>query len=266
MMIIGEKINTVNKKVADALKKKDRAFFQNIALSQVRTGIIKAVDVNVGSDPEQEPDNMRWAVSCIEEVLADHVPLAIDSSNPEVIIAGIEQIKNKKGSILNSITFEESRYKDLLPLVRDYDLDVIALPIDKNGIPQTAEKRLEIARKLVDLVESYGISRTKLYLDCIVEPVSISCEKALISLDTVNKINQYLPEVKTFICLSAISFGLPDRRLINRSFLSLLLSRGLDSVILDPLDDMLVQTLFASNVLLGKDEYCQKYLELFRNK
>lgn len=264
MIILGEKINTVNPKVADALKRKDKAFFQNLALSQAESGVVDVVDVNVGSDPQKEPDNMRWAVSCIEEVLEGKVPLSIDSSGPETIVAGIEKITNKEGVFLNSITLEESRHKDLLPLAKEFDLNIIALPIEGGGIPQSSDERLRLAKRIVILVDDYGIDLSKLFIDCIVEPVSLSCDKALISLDTVRKIKKHIPVVKTFICLAAISFGLPGRRLINRHFLSLLIREGIDSVILDPLDKEVINTLYTTNLLLGNDEFCQKYIKFFR--
>jgi len=266
MLIIGEKINTVNKNVAVALENRDKAFFQKLASTQIGSGVVDVIDVNVGTDPDKEPDYMKWMVSCVEEVTAGKVPLSIDSSSPKAIIAGIEEIENKEGAFINSITIEESRHKDLLPVAKEYGLNIIALPIDRGGIPQTAENRLKNAEKIVDLVISYDISPSKLYIDCIVEPISLSCDKARISLDTVKKVKKYIPEVKTFICLTAISFGLPDRKLINRNFLSLLLREGIDSIILDPLDKELVKTLFTTNLLLGEDEYCQNFLKLFRKK
>jgi len=266
MLIIGEKINTVSKNVAVALKNKDRTYFQNLALAQIDSGIVDVIDVNVGLDAGQEPAYMKWMVPCVEEVTANKVSLSIDSSSPKAIIAGIECIKNKEGAFINSITLEESRYKDLLPVAKEYGLNIIALPIDRGGIPQSADKRLKNAEKIVDRVLDYNIPLTKLFVDCIVEPVSLTCDKARISLDTVKNIKKHIPEVKTFICLSAISFGLPDRKLVNRNFLSLLMREGIDSVILNPLDRALIETLFATKLLLGEDEYCQDYLDLFRKK
>jgi 5-methyltetrahydrofolate--homocysteine methyltransferase len=266
MLIIGEKINTVNKNVAVALKNRDKTYFQYLASAQIDSGIVDVIDVNVGLDADLEPAYMKWMVSCVEEVTANKVPLSIDSSSPKAIIAGIERLKNKEGAFINSITIEEGRHKDLLPLAKEYGLNIIALPIDSRGIPQSAENRLKNAAKIVDLIMSYDISLSNLYIDCIVEPISLACDKARISLDTVKKVKKYIPEVKTFICLTAISFGLPDRKLINRNFLSLLLREGIDSIILDPLDKALIETLFATELLLGEDEYCQDYLDLFRKK
>lgn len=266
MIVFGEKINTINKDVLNALNKKDESFFRNLALSQVYTGIVDVIDVNVGSDFSVEVENMQWAVPIVEESAGSKVSLAIDSSNPKAIIAGLEKLSNKKGAFINSITLDEDKYKVLLPLAKEYDLKVIALPIDKTGVPRSSIQRVKLAEKLVEIVNSYGISLSKLYIDCIIEPISISDINAITALETLISIKKEIPEVKTFICLSAVSFGLPNRKLVNRNFATLLIERGIDSIILDPLDKDLALSIFITKVLLGKDEYCQKYLEYIRSK
>lgn len=266
MQVFGEKINTINKHVVEALERKDEVFFKNLAMSQIDSGIVDVIDINVGSDASIEPDNMRWAVETIESVTNGKIPLSIDSSYPKTIVAGIKAVKNKKGLFLNSITLEESRHKELIPLAKEYDLNIIALPIDKNGIPDSADKRLNLALKLAELIKDSGISLDKLYIDCIIEPISISSKNALVSLDTISVVKKNIPEAKTFICLSAVSFGLPDRKLINRNFLTMLMEKDIDSVILDPLDTELVSNLYSVNLLLGKDQNCLNYLKYVRNK
>jgi cobalamin-dependent methionine synthase I len=264
MLIFGEKINTINKKVAEALEAKDSQFFKNLTLSQVGSGIVDVIDINVGSDAHIEPDNMRWAVDIVQTATEGKIILSIDSSSPKTIIAGIEQVKNKKGLFLNSITLDESRHKELLPIAKQYDLNIIALPIDKNGIPDSTDKILNLALKLAELAKDNGISLDKLYIDCIIEPVSISTKNALVSLDTVSAVNKNIPQVKTFICLSAVSFGLPDRKLVNRNFLTLLIDRNIDAIILDPLDSDLVSNLYTANLLTDKDQNCLSYLKYTR--
>ena len=214
----------------------------------------------MGSDAAIEPDNMRWAVEIVEEVTDGKFPLSIDSSSPKTIIAGIENLKNKDNSYINSITPEESRYKDLLPVAKDYNLNLIALPMNKDGVPKSADGRLKLAYGLTELVKDSSIPLEKLFIDCIIEPVSIGDDSALIALETVSKIKANIPEVNTIICLTAVSFGLPSRRLINRNFLSLLIREGIDSVILDPLDAGVVDSLYASFLLTGKDQSCMEYI------
>ena len=143
-----------------------------------------------------EPDNMRWAVETIESVTNGKIPLSIDSSYPKTIITGIENVKNKKGLLLNSITLDESRHKELIPIAKEYDLNIIALPIDKNGIPDNADKRLCLALKIAEHIKDNGISSGKLYIDCIIEPISISPKNALVSLDTISEVKKNIPEAK----------------------------------------------------------------------
>ena len=266
IIIFGEKINTINQAVAKALEEKDKKFFQQLTQAQLKSGIVDVIDINVGSNIQIEAENMRWAVETIEEVTNGEIPLSIDSSDPGTIIAGIEGIKNKKGTYLNSITLEKKRYRDLLPLAKEHNLNIIALPIDENGIPRSSSNRLKLAYRIVDLLLNYGISLDKLFIDCLIEPVSISKKNAMLSLETVSKIKHNIPQVRTFICLSAVSFGLPNRRLINRNFLSLLIKEGIDSIILDPLDDNLVDNLYAAKMLLEKDENCMNYINYIRRK
>lgn len=266
LIIFGEKINTINPEVAKALKKKDVEFFRNLALIQLKSGVVDVIDINVGSDIDIEPSNMIWAVTCIEDVVGDKVRLSIDSSNPETIIAGIKQLRDKKSTFINSITLEENKYKKLLPLAKEYDLQIIALPIDQYGIPSTAEKRLKLAIKLVNLVEKYHIDPEKLFIDCLVQPIALSPYNAQVSLDTIRMIKKHILSVKTFICLTAISFGLPERRLINRNFISLLINENIDSIILDPLDKDLIDNIYSIKMLLGKDENCMNYINYIRSR
>lgn len=266
MIIIGEKINTINKDVAHALNIKNELFFKNLVKKQIDSGIVDVIDVNVGSDIKIEPNNMKWVLSCIESLIDDKVTFCIDSSNPQTIIEGIEQLKNKKETFINSITLEEKRYKELLPLAKKYDLNIIALPVNNKGIPSTSTERLELSKKIIKIVEGYDIDLSRLYIDCLVQPIALSNQNAIEALDTVKKIKNYLPQVRTVICLTAISFGMPNKKLIRESFLSLLLREGIDSIILDPLDSELIDNLFTIELLLGKDENCLSYINRMRGK
>ena len=266
MLIFGEKINTINKNVDLALQKKDSEFFKNLTMSQLDSGIVDVIDINVGSDADIESDNMRWAVEIVEEATSGKVPLSIDSSSPKTIIAGVEKLKNKDNCYINSIIYEESRYKDLLPVAKDYDLNLIALPMNKDGVPKSAEGRLKLAYGLAELVKDSSIPLEKLFIDCMLEPISIGDDSALVSLETVRKIKENIPEVRTFICLSGVSFGLPGRKLLNRNFLSLLIKEDIDSIILDPLDSGVVDNLYASTLLAGKDQSCMEYIKYLKGK
>lgn len=261
MIIIGERINTVRKSIASAVEKKDAAYIQEEAVKQVQAGA-DVLDVNVGSRLEDEPTNMEWAVKVIQEV-AD-TPLCIDSPHPETIKAGFKACKNKRRAWANSITLEKGRIEGILPLTKEYQSLVVALCMDKNGIPGTVQGRVQVAKKIAEVVSRYGIPKGNLYLDALIEPVAIDSKKGILALDTIRELKTSLPEAKTIICLSAVSFGLPERRLLNRTFLPFLMEAGLDAIILDTVDRKLMTVLKATQVLLDKDENCLQYIAAFR--
>ena len=261
MLIIGEKINTVNLRLRRALEERDRQFIRDLAGAQAKAGA-DVIDVNVGSHPALEPDNMRWAVDVVQEAVG--LPLAIDSSQPETVCAGLRACRDRELAWANSITLEKARLDGILPLVAECGCRVIGLCMGESGVPPTAAARLELAKRLVDEVDRRGISLDRLYLDALVEPVGVEPRAALVSVQTVQAIRSALPGLKTVICLSAISFGMPARRLLNRTFLPLLLHAGLDAIFLDPLDRRVMAALKAARVLCGRDAYGLNYIAAFR--
>jgi cobalamin-dependent methionine synthase I len=263
MFIIGEKINTVNPRVLRAVEERDAPFISDLAQVQARAGA-EIIDVNVGSHPSAEPGNMRWAVERIQEIV--DLPLAVDSPNPQAVRAGLEACHNKEQAWANSVTLEKARLEGLLPGVAEYGCTVVGLCMDERGLPPTPAGRLEVAKRLADEVERRRIAPDKLYLDALVEPISVESKAALVSLETLRAIRSALPEIKTVICLSGISFGLPARRLLNRVFLPLLLQAGVDAIFMDPLDRRLMAALRASQALLGHDAHGLKYIAAYRSK
>ena len=260
MLIIGERINTAGKKIALAVEEKDVEAIQKEAINQVKAGV-DVLDVNVGS-PLKEAENMRWAVKVIQEVV--NIPLCIDSPNPETIKAAFQVCRDKKRTWANSITLHKKKLEGVLPLVKKYNCPLIALCMDDKGIPPTARERLEVARRLIEVVSDFGIPLDNLYIDCLVEPISVGQGKAQQSLATIRMMKKTFPQIKTVVCLSAVSFGLPGRRLINRTFLPLLIEVGVDAIFLDPLDETLMAILKAANVLLDKDKSCLDYIRAYR--
>lgn len=260
MIIIGERINTIRKRIALAIQKKDAEVIQQEAISQVKAGI-DVLDVNVGS-PTGEEKNMQWAVEVIQKVV--DVSLCIDSSNPKVIEAGFQVCKDKRRAWVNSVTLQKEKIEVLLPLVKKYKCSLIALCIDDKGVPCTPQKRVQIAEKLIDIVSRVGIPLNNLYIDCLIEPISLGAGKVRDTLATIKMVKSAFCGVKTVVCLSAVSFGLPGRSLINRTFLPLLMTAGVDAIFLDPLDSNVMSTLRAANILLDKDENCLEYIKAYR--
>ncbi|MEW5815835.1 MAG: dihydropteroate synthase, partial [Spirochaetota bacterium] len=203
------------------------------------------------------------AVRIVQEAVG--IPLCIDSADPRAIKAGFEACKDKNRAWVNSLTLEKGKIKSLIPLCQEYNCRLIALCMDENGVPKTAQGRVKIAEKLVSTLDQSGVPLDNLYLDPLIEPVSVQTDRGLVCLETVRKIKSTLPGVKTVICLSAISFGLPARKLINRVYLPLLMYEKIDAVFLDPLDRKLMAHLKTAELLLDRDENSLNYINAYRN-
>jgi len=259
MLIIGEKINTSLCGVEEAVKTRDKDFIQNLAKKQVDSGA-DVLDINVGTRIHSEVKDMKWMIGIVQEVV--NVPLCVDSPRPEAIEVGLAECEGK--AMVNSITAEKKRMEELLPLIGRFSCKIIALTMDDRGIPEDIERRYEIADKLIRALTKAGISLSDIYIDPLVRPVSTDSSSGLIVLKSIKKIMSSFEHVHTICGLSNISFGLPKRDVLNKSFLLLAMSMGLDSAILDPLDREMMAMIRAGEVLLGKDEYCLKYLTSFR--
>jgi len=259
MLIVGEKINTSLCGVEEAVKTRDKDFIQNLAKKQVDSGA-DVLDINVGTRIHSEVKDMKWMIGIVQEVV--DVPLCVDSPRPEAVEVGLAECKGK--AMVNSITAEKKRMEELLPLLERFGCKIIALTMDDKGIPEDIEQRYKIADKLIGALTKAGISLSDIYIDPLVRPVSTDSSSGLIVLKSIKKIMSSFEHVHTICGLSNISFGLPARDVLNKCFLLLAMSMGLDSAILDPLDREMMAMIRAGEVLLGKDEYCLKYLTSFR--
>jgi len=262
MLIIGEKINSSRKNIKEKVENKDTEFIQELARKQVEGGA-QMLDLNIGTIRKNEPERMQWLVRTVQEVV--DVPLCIDSPNYEAIKAGLEIYNWDKGKVLiNSVTAEREKLKLILPLVKKYQCPVVALTMSEDGIPQGFQERFKIADKLIKELTNEGIATQDIYIDPLTLPVSTNIQNANIVLETLKRVKDSYPKVKTIIGLSNISYGLPERRLLNQSFVVLARASGLDAVILDSTDKDLMALIKATDLLLGKDEFCAHYLQAFR--
>jgi cobalamin-dependent methionine synthase I len=259
MLIVGERINTSRKAVNEAAGQRDAAYIQADVKAQVEAGA-DIIDVNAGSRSTSELDDLRWLIDVVEEAVPAR--LSLDSSNPEVLAAVVNKVRDIP--MLNSTTAEKARFEKMAPVIRERECDVVALCIGERGIPKTADQILENAAKLVKDLEGIGVKRERILLDPLVQAVSVDGKAALIFLDAIERINRELPGVKTVCGLSNVSFSLPKRPLINRTFLALAMKAGLQGALIDPLDKKLMATLRATLVLLGQDSFCRTYLKSFR--
>jgi 5-methyltetrahydrofolate--homocysteine methyltransferase len=259
MIIIGEKINGTLKKVAQAIQERDASFIARLAESQTAAGAAY-LDVNAGTPPEQEMDDLAWLIQVVQDRV--DTPICVDSANPKALAAVLPILK--KPGMINSVNGEPDRLEAVLPLARRHQAKVIALLMDEKGIPETAVGRMEVARKIATAAREQGIEDEQVYFDPLVMAIATKPDAGRIFLETLRLLKQEFPEARTVSGLSNISFGLPQRRLLNQAFLVATMTAGLDAVILDPLDTKLMALLRAAEAVLGRDEYCVRYLRAYR--
>jgi 5-methyltetrahydrofolate--homocysteine methyltransferase len=170
----------------------------------------------------------------------------------------------KQRPMINSISLEKERYDAMMPFLQGKECDVVGLCMDDVGMPTSAQEVVGRAKRLVDSLEGIGMTRDSIYIDPLIQPISTDVTKGIMAMDSVKGIKDEIPGVHTICGLSNISFGLPQRKIINRTFLTLLISVGLDAAIIDPLDEKMMAILKTNQMLLGQDEYCMNYLKAVR--
>ena len=261
MLIVGERINSTKQRVQDAIKARSASFVVNQAVSQIKAGA-DFIDVNCAMTSGDEIQDIDWVISVIQSEIKD-VNICIDSPNYLAIDRALK-VYNASGKLMiNSITGEEDRIKKILPLALKYGTKLIALTIDANGMPDTAEHRFEIARNILERVKREGIKEENMYFDSLIRPISTEPKQAGEFLKSIPLIKS-LGKVKTICGLSNVSYGLPHRQTINSAFLAMAIQAGLDGAILDPLDSHIASSIAASRALLCDDEYCADYIKAFR--
>ena len=261
MLIVGERINTSRKGIEPAVRGRDLEFIKNEVVLQVAAGA-GMIDVNAGTLLEGEPEALAWLTQVAQAEA--NVPLCLDSPNPLALSAALKVHKGK--ALINSISGEEERYRAIIPLAKEYQAAVVALTMDNNGIPTDAMGRLNVARKLIQRLNADGIDLSDIYIDPLVQPIGTDSNQGAAVLGTISVIKAEYPDVHVICGLSNVSYGLPIRRLLNRTFLAMCVTVGLDGVICDPLDRDMMKAIYASAALAGKDEFCMGYINAFREQ
>jgi len=260
MIVIGERINGMFKKVREAIQNKDAAFIRDLAASQVKAGA-SILDINVGTASTDPESDMVWLVNAVQAEVG--IPLSIDSARHEPLEAGLAAVKGKR--VLNSTTGKETDLAKLLPMAKKYDASVIALTIDEDGVPSTVDKRVEIAAKILAAAMDQGIAVDELYIDPITLPVNCAQdqpERVFAAITQFRMLSD--PPPHTTIGLSNISQRLKEHRLLNRTFLIMCMAHGLDSAIVDPLDEELMKAVITAEMLMNKFIYADSFLEASR--
>ncbi len=256
--IIGERINPTGKKLfKEALKNNDMNYILNQAVSQVQGGA-NILDVNVGLPEIDEKAMMVRTVKALQSVV--DVPLQIDSTKPDVIEAGL-RIYNGK-AIINSVNGEEKSLESILPLAKKYGASVVGLTLDENGIPKTAQGRFDIAKRIVERAEQYGIGREDIFIDCLTLTASAEQEGVMQTLKALHRVKTEIG-CRTVLGVSNISFGLPNRELVNSTFLTMALQEGLDLPIINPNIESMTGAVKAYKVLANIDENSRSFIESY---
>ncbi len=257
--IIGERINPTGRKdLTYALQTGDMQFIIEEAKSQLKAGA-DIIDVNVGAADIEENEMLPRIIGVIGSAI--EAPLCIDSNNPGALRLALEACPGKP--IVNSVNGKEEALNNILPLVASKKAAVIGLTLNENGIPNEPEKRFAIAEKIVNQAVKKGISQEDVIIDPLVLTVGTDQCSALTTLETIRLIVERLG-VNINLGISNISFGLPEREIINHNFLSMALAFGATCLIVDPAKAK--EEILASDLLLNKDKYCKRYLSFQKSK
>ncbi len=263
MIVIGERINASNKSVGEAIIKRDSAYITSLAQAQTEAGA-DYIDVNTGTgqyEYEQEIAAMKWLVTTVQA--ATDKPLAIDSEHPEVIKAAMKEYRGEE-MVINSVTAEPEKLAAIGPLAAERRTYLVALAMGSDGVPNSVEKRLDACEMIVTHLTRMGVKMEQIFFDPLVIPVSVDSNQGLVTLKTIEEIKSRYPDARTVVGLSNISYGLPNRKLVNRSFLLMAAYAGLDAVILDPLDVKAMSHIKVADMLTGRDSSCRGYIRAHR--
>ncbi|MDR1948588.1 MAG: dihydropteroate synthase [Spirochaetaceae bacterium] len=261
LLLVGESLNGTISKVNEAIGKRDADFVRNSARAQTESGATW-LDLNAGAVAgRDEGESLIWLLQTARE--ATELPFVIDSPSPQVLVKAIGSYKGP-GPILSSVTAEEKSLETVMPLTAEYQCGIVGLCMDAEGVPNDSEGRLKAAEKLVASALYYGVALENLYLDPLVMTVATKPDIAFIIRDTIRGIRERYPEIKILTAPSNLSFGMPNRRLLNRTFISMLLFEGIDGIIYNALDHDSYASILASEVLTGKDKRSKNYLKAFR--
>jgi len=260
MYIIGERINGMFKDVKQALRDRDASVIQDLAKRQTAAGAT-ALDVNVGPAVSDAQGAMLWLVETIRQVT--DAPLVIDTAKWEIMSTVVPQVPGEK--IINSSKADVEIASQYASLAQENGAGLIGLTIDADGVPGNVEKRVELGAQLITVAMEAGLEMDRLFIDPIILPVNVSPKNPTQCMEAITQIRAFAdPPPHLLLGLSNVSQRCNNRRLINRTYLVMAMSRGLDAVIMDPLDKELVDAAITAELLMEKMIYCDSYLEAAR--
>lgn len=258
-VLIGERINpTGKKKLSEALKAGNLEIVRREALAQAEAGA-DIIDVNVGAFGVDEVTLLPQAVKAVIETV--DIPLCLDSADPKALEAALKIYKGKP--LINSVTGEEHSLSKVLPLVKEFGAAVIGLVQDDKGIPKDSERRVAIAHRLVERTEKAGIPREDIIIDCLAFAVGADPSSGPAVIEAIQKIKAELG-INLTLGASNVSFGLPDRSLLNNAFVVMAVTAGVTCLIVDVA--RVRPAVLAADLILGRDKRARRYIEAFRQR
>ena len=248
--VIGERINTSRKKVQEAVANRDAQYIIDDVKQQEAAGAT-FIDVNAGARIGHETEDMKWLLDTIQPVC--QVPLTLDSPDPAILEMAFAMVE--KTPMINSISLEKERFDAMMPFLKGKNCKVIALCMDDAGMPESADDILARAKTLVAELNVIGIPTASIYVDPLVQPVSVDGRFGLEFINSIEKIRETWPGIHTACGLSNISYGLPGRKFLNRAFMIQAIAKGLDGAIINPLDKGMMASILLGEVLAGQQQF-----------
>jgi len=259
LIIIGERLNSSRSEVLEALDRRDAEYLCGQAAAQEKAGA-SFIDFNAAAMMDGEIEALRWAIPLIQAAVK--IPLALDTPNPAAMEAALGV--HRGTALLNSLSGQRAALDAMLPLVRRFRPRVIALCLDDDGPPEEPGRAASLAQRMTGILLSAGLHADDIFIDPLVRSVGVDHKSGVLFLDSLERIKLAAPGTKTIAGISNVSFGLPQRRLLNRTFLALAMAKGLDAAICDPLDGDIQSVMAAVQALLGQDPSLKKFLAYTR--
>lgn len=261
MLLIGEKINVISKKIGAAMRDRDPGPIKDMAVKQVEAGA-NMLDINIGPATKNGPELMEWLVNTVQEVV--DVPLCLDTTNAEAMEAGLKVHKGR--ALINSASGEQSRLKSMVDLASKYNGKLIGLTMREQGIPRDSHERVEIAVEIFTAVMEAGVNPEDVYLDPLVLPIAVAqatqpTTEIFESIKMFKQLND--PPFKTVVGLSNISNGAHDavKETLDATLVAMLMTVGLDAAIIDPFNKELMSAVKTAQVFKNEILYCDSYLD-----
>lgn len=259
MIIIGEKINGAIPSVAEAIAKRDAQAIKDLAIGQAEAGA-HYIDVCASTNVEVELETIKWLIDLVQEAV--DTPIAIDSPNAEICAKAID-FCNKPG-LINSVSMEGDKIDLVFPAIADTPWHCAALLCDDSGIPKSGAQRLEVFAAIMEKAKEYRIDPSRLHIDPLVEMLCTSEDGVGVILEVMRKIKEQYPTIHVTGGASNISFNLPARKFVNQAFIVLAIGAGMDSAIINPLNKHMMGLIYATEALMGMDEFCINYITGYR--